>query len=173
MDLVIRRDIRQLVHDAQEVQRGLDMLEQDHDDWARERQRYDLTRLIKRVNRLESDVSMMQSDCMAMGLRYQEDGTWQAVDSLHRAFVTLNILFNDLKQVRTDLNDSYIHPAELKQLEIDWDRLKKTIGQIQKHLQDSENFLKLKNDLLSGRKLNKAWAHFHEKGVVAGTFLKV
>jgi hypothetical protein len=173
MDLVIRQDIRQLVHDAQEVQRGLDILEQDHDDWARERQRYDLTRLIKRVNRLESDVSIMQSDCMAMGLRYQEDGTWQVVDSLHRAFVTLNILFNDLKQVRTDLNDSYIHSAELKQLGIDWDRLKKTIGQIQKHLQDSENFLKLKGDLLSGRKLKKTQAHFHEKGGVAGTFLKV
>jgi hypothetical protein len=35
MDLVIRQDIRKLVHDAQEVQRGLDMLAQDHDDWAR------------------------------------------------------------------------------------------------------------------------------------------
>ena len=160
MDLVIRQDIRQLVHDAQEVQRGLDMLEQDHDDWARERQQYDLTLLIKRVNRLESDVSMMQSDCMSMGLRYQEDGTWQVVDSLHRAFATLDTLFNDLKQVRTDLNDSYIHPAELKQLEIDWDRLKKTIGQIQKHLQDSENFLKLKGDLLSGRKLEKSVGTF-------------
>ena len=148
MDIVIRQDIRQLVHDAQGVQRGLDMLEQDHDDWARKRQQYDLTQLIKRVNRLVSDVSMMQSDCMSMGLRYQEDGTWQAVDSLHRAFVTLNILFNDLKQVRTDLNDSYIHPAELKQLGIDWDRLKKTIGQIQKYLQDSENFKKLKGDFV-------------------------
>ena len=148
MDIVIRQDIRQLVHDAQGVQRGLDMLEQDHDDWARKRQQYDLTQLIKRVNRLVSDVSMMQSDCMSMGLRYQEDGTWQAVDSLHRAFVTLNILFNDLKQVRTDLNDSYIHSAELKQLGIDWDRLKKTIGQIQKYLQDSENFKKLKGDFV-------------------------
>ena len=160
MDLVIRRDIRQFVHDAQEVQRGLDMLEQDHDDWARERQQYDLTRLIKRVNRLESDVSMMQSDCMSMGLRYQEDGTWQVVDSLHRAFAILNILFNDLKQVKTDLNDSYIHPAELKQLEIDWDRLKKTIGQIQKHLQDSENFLKTKGDLPSERELKKSLGTF-------------
>lgn len=156
MDIVIRQDIRQLVYDAQGVQRGLDMLEQDHDDWARERQQYDLTRLIKRVNRLESDVSMMQSDCMTMGLRYQEDGAWQVVDSLHRAFATLDTLFNDLKQVRTALNDSYIHPAELRQLEVDWDRLKKTIGQIQKHLQDSENFLELKGDLLSGRKLEKS-----------------
>ena len=156
MDIVIRQDIRQLVYDAQGVQRGLDMLEQDHDDWARERQQNDLTRLIKRVSLLESDVSIMQSDCMSMGLRYQEEGTWQVVDSLHRAFATLDTLFNDLKQVRTDLNDSYIHPAELRQLEVDWDRLKKTIGQIQKHLQDSENFLELKGDLLSGRKLEKS-----------------
>jgi len=156
MDLLIRGDIRKLLHDAQEVQKGLDMLEQDHDDWARERQQYDLTRLIKRVNRLESDVSMMQSDCVSMGLRYQEGGPWQVVDSLHRAFATLDTLFNDLKQVRTDLNDSYIRPGELKQLEVDWDRLKKTIGQIQKHLQDSENFLELKGDLLSGRKLEKS-----------------
>ena len=160
MDLVIQQDIRQLVHDAQEVQRGLDMLEQDHDDWARERQQYDLTQLIKRVTRLESDVSMMQSSCMSMDIRYQEDGTWQVVDSLHRAFAILDTLFNDLKQVRTDLNDSYIHPAELKQLEIDWDRLKKTIGQIQKHLQDSENFLKTKGDLLSERELKKSLGTF-------------
>jgi hypothetical protein len=151
MDLVIRRDIGQLVHDVQETQRGLDILEQDHDDWARERQRYDLTQLIKGVNRLESDVSMIQSDCMSMRLRYQVDGPWQVGDSLHRAFTILDILFNDLKQVRTDLNDSYIHPEELKQLEIDWGRLKKTIGQIRKHLQDSENFLKLKGVLLSGK----------------------
>ena len=139
MDLVIRRDIRKLLHDAQEVQKGLDMLEQDHDDWARERQQYDLVRLIKRVNRLESDVSMMQSDCMSMGLIYHEDGIWQVVDSLHRTFASLDILFNDLKQVRTDLSDSYIHPGELKQLEVDWDRLNKTIEQIQKHLQNSED----------------------------------
>lgn len=160
MDIVIRQDIRQLVHDAQEVQRGLDMLEQDHDDWARERQQYDLTRLIKRVNRLESDVSMMQSDCVSMGLRYQEGGPWQIVDSLHRAFATLNTLFNDLKQVRKDLNDSYIHSAELKQLEIHWDRLKNTIGQIQKHLQNSESFLKLKGDLLSEGGIKKGQGTF-------------
>lgn len=155
MGLVIRRDIQQLVHDAQGVQRGLDILEQDHADWARERQQYDLTQLIKRVNRLESDVSMMQSDCMSMSIRYQEDGTWQVVDSLHRAFAIMDTLFNDLKQVRTDLNDSYIHPGELRQLEIDWDKFRKTIGQIQKHLQDSEIFLELKGDLLTGRKLKK------------------
>jgi len=40
MDIVIRQDIQQLVHDAQEVQGGLDILEQDHNAWARERKQY-------------------------------------------------------------------------------------------------------------------------------------
>ncbi len=151
MDIVIRQDIRKLLHDAQEVRRGLDMLEQDHDDCARDRQQYDLTQLIKRVTRLESDVSMIQSDCMSMNLGYQEDGTWHVVDSLHHAFAIIDILFNGLKQVRTDLNDSFIHPAELKQLEIDWDRFRKTVAQIRKYLQDSENFQKTKGDFLSDR----------------------
>jgi hypothetical protein len=46
MDLVIRRDIRQLVDDAQEVRRGLDMLEQDHEVWAREREENDLAEIL-------------------------------------------------------------------------------------------------------------------------------
>ena len=40
MDVVIRQDIQQLLHDAQEVQRGLDILKQNHNDWARERKQY-------------------------------------------------------------------------------------------------------------------------------------
>jgi len=170
MDLMIRRDIRQLMLDVKKVQRGLGMLEQDHDAWARERQQYDLIQLIKRVNRLESDVSMMQSDCMSMVLSHQEDDSWQVVDSLHHTFATLNILFNDLKLVRMDLNSSYIHPEELKQLEIDWDKFRKTIGQIQKHLQGNENLLKIKSEIPSGRELKKTEAHFKEKKILAGAF---
>lgn len=170
MDLMIRRDIRQLMLDAKKVRRGLGMLEQDHDAWARERQQYDLIQLIKRVKRLESDVSMMQSDCMSMLLSHQKDDSWQVVDSLHRTFATLNILFNDLKQVRMDLNSSYIHPDELKQLEIDWDKFRNTIGQIQKYLQDNENLLKIKTEIPLGRELEKAKAYLKEKKILTGAF---
>jgi hypothetical protein len=168
MDLIIRRDIRQLLCDGQKVEKGLDMLEQDHEIWARERQQYDLKQLIKHVNRLESDVSIMQSDCMSMGLSYQEVGIWQVLESLHRAFGVLNTLFNDLKKVRTELSDAYIHPTDLKQLEIDWGRFRKTIGQIQEYLHNGQNFLEQEHSLSSseqvGNDLSMQTHLFQEKG---------
>ena len=149
MDLMIRRDIRQLVCDAHKVKRSLEMLEQDHEAWARERQQYDLIRLIKELNRLGSDVSMMQSDCMSMSISYREDGSWQVLDSLHRAFATLNILFNDLKKVSRELNETYIDSHDLNQLGIDWGKFTKSIKQIQRYVKDGEDILKVKDVLPS------------------------
>jgi DNA repair exonuclease SbcCD ATPase subunit len=151
MDLVIRRDIRQLVHDAQEVRSELDMLEQDHEAWAREREENDLVEVIGYLKRLESDVSMMQADWISMGHRYRENGTRQVLESLHRAFSTLDTLFNDLKKVRTEINEAYIRSADLDQLEIDWSRFRKTVGQIEKHLRDGDRLMKVKNVLPSGK----------------------
>jgi hypothetical protein len=151
MDLVIRRDIRQLVDDAQEVRRGLDMLEHDHEAWAREREENDLVQVLEHLKRLESDVSMMQADCISMGHRYRENGTRQLLESLHRAFLTLDTLFNDLKKVRTEINESYIRSTDLNQFEIDWARFRKTIDQIEKHLRDGDKLMKVKNVLLSGK----------------------
>ncbi|MFH1931739.1 MAG: hypothetical protein ABIN18_09155 [Pseudomonadota bacterium] len=54
------------MRDAQKVQMALEMLEQDHEAWAREREQYDPMQLVKHVNRLESNVCMMQSDCMSI-----------------------------------------------------------------------------------------------------------
>jgi hypothetical protein len=159
MDLMVRRDIQQLGHDAQKVQRRLEILEHDHEVWARERQHYDLMRLIKHVKWLESDVCMMQADCMCMGIRYREDGTQLIFDSLHRAFATLNVLFEDLKQVRLQLNESYIHPTELKQLEIDWGRFKKTIKEIQGYLEYGEKSLKARNVIPLSRTASHLKAH--------------
>lgn len=151
MDLMIRRDIRQLVRDAKKVKRVLELLEKDHEAWARERQHYDLKQIIKHINRLESDVSIMQSDCMCISLSYQEVGIWQVLESLHRAFQALNTLFGDLKKVRTELSEAYIHPSDLKHLEIDWGRFKKTIGQIQEYLYNGQGFLEPQDTLPSGR----------------------
>ena len=157
MYLMIRQDIRQLVHDAQKVQRALEKLEQDHEVWAREREQYDLMQLIKYVNRLESDVCMMQSDCMSMCLSYQEDGSWLVLDSLHRVYATLNILFDDLEKVRTELKEAYIYSHDLKQLEIDWGRCRKSVNQIRKYIQDGKNILKAKNVLLASDERKNVW----------------
>ncbi len=145
MYLTVRRDIRHMVLEIQKVQRGLDMLEKDHEAWARQCQQEDLKQLTGFLKRLESDVSIIQSDCMSLSLKYQEDGTWTILDSLHRAFATLKDLFNDLKKVRRELDESYIHPEGLRQLEIDWGRFRKVIGQILKYLRNGETSLNSKD----------------------------
>ena len=109
------------------------MLEQDQKTWAREQEENDLANVIDHLRRLEFDVSVMQADCVSIGCLQREDGAWRILDSLHRAFATLNILFNDLKKMRTELNKAYIYPADVKKLEIDWGRFSKTVRQIERH----------------------------------------
>jgi len=143
MDLTLKRDIRKLMVDTEDVKRALDMLEQDHATWARKREEKDLKKIIERVKGLEFDVSTMMSDCSS--LPHQEESKGINED-LHQAFRRLNALFEDIKEVRSELNGSYIHAGELWQLEIDWGRFRKTIREIQKHLQAGENSPRIKKE---------------------------
>ena len=138
MNLVIRGDMRHLVTDARKVRRELDMLEQDQKTWAREREENDLANAIDHLKELEFDVSMMQANCVSMGFPQREDGAWRILDSVHRAFATLDILFNDLKKMRTELKEAFIHSADVKQLEIDWGRFSKAVRQIERTSTSSE-----------------------------------
>jgi hypothetical protein len=149
MDLVIRRDIRQFVLDVRKIRRELDRLKQDQKAWARDRQQDDLSDVIDRVKRLEFDVSVIQADCVSMGRIHREDGAQRVMDSLHRAFKTLNTLFNDLKNMRTELKEAYICSADVKQLEIDWSRFTKTVGQIERYLRDGDSLMNTESVLLS------------------------
>ena len=148
MDFDLNRDIRKLMADTEKFKRTLEKLEQDQAAWARNREEKDLKKIIECVNRLEADVSRMRSDCAC--LTNQEEREVVEVD-LHHAFRGVNALFEDLKGVSAELAGSYIHLGELDQLEIDWGRFSKTVGQIQKHLQGGENRLR-------GKKANKIQA---------------
>jgi len=139
MDFDLNQDIRKLMADTDKFKRSLEKLEQDQAAWARNREEKDLKKIIKCVNRLESDVSRMMSDCAC--LTNQEESKVVEVD-LHHAFRGVNALFEDLKEVSAELAGSYIHRGELDQLEIDWGRFSKTVGQIQKNLQDGDNRLR-------------------------------
>ena len=46
---------------------------------------------------------------------------------IQRSFAYLDTVFQDLKKARHDLKEAYIHPEELKNLEIDWARFRKNI----------------------------------------------
>ena len=141
MDNDLSQDIRKLMVDMDKFKKAMEKLEQDQAVWARKREEKDLKKILECVNQLESDVNTMMGDCAY--LTNQEESKDVRVD-LNRAFKGLNALFEDLKEVRGELNDSYIHRGELDQLEIDWGRFSKTVGHIRKHLQGGENRLREK-----------------------------
>ena len=135
MDLDLNRDIRKLMADTEKFKQTLEKLEQDQAVWARKSEEKDLKKISECVNRLESDVSTMMSDCACLT---NQEGIKVVEVDLHHAFRGLNVLFEDLKGVSAELAGSYIHRGELDQLEIDWGRFSKTVGQIRKHLQGGE-----------------------------------
>jgi len=137
MDLIIQRDIEKLWGDTENVKQIFITLERDHSVWARKREEKDLAKLIERVKQLKVDVCLMMSDCLSFS-RYEEKKA--VIEEMHHAFACLNNLFQDLKTVKGDLNEVYIHPDEIKQLEIDWCRFKKAVGQIQEHLEDEKPY---------------------------------
>jgi hypothetical protein len=138
MELTILSDIRQFVLDTDEAQRSLERLQRDCAEWARDSEHRDLAQVMYMANRLEFDVCKMLSGYVSLERQYREDADWVVFDDIHRTFGSLNIMFHDLKKLRTELNQAYIPPKDLKRLEIDLGRLRKSIRQLQKHLGKGE-----------------------------------
>ena len=134
MDLILKRDIRKLMADTEGTKFALERLEKDHAIWARNSEEKDIEQFINRVKQLESDVSLLMSDCFCLSREYEG----RDIEDFHRAYVYMNALFQDLKKARKDLNRAYVYPEELRELEIDWARFKKSIEKIQKHLRDGK-----------------------------------
>lgn len=151
---ILKKDMRTLLSDTELFQSGLETLERDYFDWARAQEENDLAKIIEYLKELESHVLMMEADCISfMGQIYQKNSTWQIFNRMHQALRTLSNLFNDLKNMRVDLHDSYIHPEQLKQLEIDWGRFRKMLTQIQGDLLGEEIFQDLDHVLSSGEEI--------------------
>jgi hypothetical protein len=134
--------------DADEIQKGLEMLVQNHTAWARERQQRDLMQLIEHVKRLELDLSTILSGCIFLGRQYWKDHNLRLLEGLHRSCAVMNTLFQDLHKIRTALNEAKINPSDLRQLIIDWGRFKESVFQTQKCMEYPQR-----------RRKNTAWPH--------------
>jgi hypothetical protein len=132
MEFVLEKDVSRLIDDTGRVKQGLDLLEKDHAAWVKDREYEDLVDILGGVKKLESDVSLVMSDCFSLSQVKRNNGI---KGDFHQAFKNLNILFEDLKMVREDLDKSYVDHSELEQLEIDWARFRKTVAQIQEDLE--------------------------------------
>jgi len=138
MDPVLRQHIHKLIADSEDVKSVLELLENDHAIWARNREEKDLEKFSHRVKQLENDISLIMSDCFSFS---QQKENRAPIEDFHLAFARVNDLFQDLKKVRLDFHEACIYPGELEQLEIDWGRFRKTIDQILKHLKRGQDFM--------------------------------
>lgn len=136
MNSNLDKDLQQIVADIESIKQTLKKLEQDQAAWARMCEEEDLEKILKSVQKLESDVSMMMSDCACLADREQNKAI---VKDIQNACKGLNDLFEDLKAVRVKLSDSFIHRDDLNQVEIDLARFRKIVGQIEEHLQSGQN----------------------------------
>lgn len=132
MELVLKKDMGKLIGDTENVKQGLERLEKDHAVWTRDREREDLVDILEGVKELEFDVSTLMGDCVSLGQVKRNNGI---KGDVHQAFKGLNLLFEDLKTVRKEIDQSYASQGKLKQLEIDWARFRKTVEEIQDDLQ--------------------------------------
>jgi len=132
MELVLKRDMENLFGDTKKVKQGLEVLEKDHVAWTRDRERKDLVDILEGIQGLESDVSTLMGDCVSLDQVRRNNGI---KGDVHQAFKGLNLLFEDLKTVRKEIDQSYASQEKLEQLEIDWARFRKTVEQIREDLQ--------------------------------------
>lgn len=84
------------------------------------------------IKSLEFDVSVLMGDCVSLNQMKRNNGI---EGDLHQAFKGLNVLFEDLKTVRKEIDQSYTTQGELEQLKIEWARFRKTVEEIQEDLQ--------------------------------------
>jgi hypothetical protein len=126
----LKGDIQKLAKDNLKLKSELEKLEQDHAAWALSREEKDLEEITSCLKRLETDVSVMASDCSSRINGHNGNGVGR---DLHHAYVHLNSLFEDVKKARTGLERAYIQPGEIGRIEVDWGRLKKTVTEIVAH----------------------------------------
>ena len=124
-------EIRKLQEDNHRLQLRLEKLEQDHAAWAATQEQKDLEEIATALKDMEVDVGVMLSACFSLVRRHYRNGIG---DNLRHAYVCLDALFEDVKKAGRDLGTAYIHPGDLKQMRMDWGRLKKTVGEIADYL---------------------------------------
>lgn len=136
MDVVFQKDIEKIIGDMQDVSESLDALRKDHTAWAVNKEHDDLMCIYKGLKNLESDVSVLMSDCSTVDpVRRNE----MIMGDLNQAFKGLDIIYTDLKTVRKQIDESITTEKKIQALEIDWAKFNKNVEQIQNDLQQKRS----------------------------------
>jgi hypothetical protein len=134
MNSMVQHDVQRLINDIDEVRQVLEILENDHALWARRQQEKDISDFINYINQIEVDISIIMNNFVTNN-KNSEKNEGYFIEGMQHAFSYINDLFHDIKNIRKDLDRSYIRPDELKTLEIDWARFRKNIIQVVNYMQ--------------------------------------
>ena len=136
MDVVFQKDIRKIFGDMQDVKESLDALRKDHAAWAISKEHDDLMCIYQGLKSLESDVSVLMSDCSLLDpIRRNET----IMGDLNQAFKGLDIIYTDVKTVRKEIDESFTTEKKIEALEIDWAKFNKNVERIQNDLQQKRS----------------------------------
>jgi hypothetical protein len=136
MDVVFQKDIIKIFEDMQDVKESLDALRKDHAAWSISRELDDLMCIYQGLKSLESDVSVLMSDCSSLASARQNEMT---MGDLNQAFRSLDIIYRDLKTVRKEIDESFTTEKKIEALEIDWAKFNKNVERIQNDLQQNRS----------------------------------
>jgi hypothetical protein len=135
MNSMAQHDVQRLINDIEEVGQVLEMLENDHTLWARRQQEKDISDFINYITQIEVDISILMNRFVTNN-KNSEENEGHVVEGMRHTFSYINDLFHDIKNIRKDLDRSYIPPDELKILEIDWARFRKNMRQVLNYMKD-------------------------------------
>jgi hypothetical protein len=135
MNSMAQHDVQRLINDIEEVGQVLEMLENDHALWARRQQEKDILDFINYITQIEVDISILMNRFVTNN-KNNEENEGHVVEGMRHTFSYINDLFHDIKNIRKDLDRSYIRPDELKILEIDWARFRKNMRHVLNYMKD-------------------------------------
>jgi hypothetical protein len=121
--------------DVEEVQRDLEMLEHDPEPRVIKSKKGDGILFNKHIKKVELDLDVMLTDSFSLGRQFWKDHNLLLINSIRRSIVIMNSMFNDIEQVGKVLYEANTDASDVRQLVIRWNRLKKSIYQIQKSIQ--------------------------------------
>ena len=146
MDNILRRDTHRLTLKVEEIKQRLERLERDSSASVGHRDGEDLVGLVEDLREAEVDVSLVLTDYIAAGCTLGEDAPKVIFHDFRGIFSCLDALFNNLKQARLELENTYTRGAITDHLGIDWGRFRNLLGHIQRHLNESHGQIDLPSE---------------------------
>ena len=123
------KDLLDLLENNLKLREQLASLEKDSKAWNREREKDDLENITTLIKELGTNISQAMGD--------------------FNAFRIMNDLFQDLKTVKEELEQSYPHSDKLRQLKIDWAKLETTFEAMEKHVNSTREETEISLCILS------------------------